>query len=92
LPLSGLVGLYDLLGSIRRAIGGDEDLQPVAGIGELQGVLQLLADALFLIVGSDDQRDVRRHVRLRHRTSAQERQCAQRERIACVRISDQRDR
>src|SRR5205823_6705974 len=53
------VVLCDLAGAVRRAVGSDEDLQPVAGIVERERVLEPLREDAFLVVGDDDQRNAR---------------------------------
>src|SRR5207237_6913969 len=56
----------DLLGPVARAVGDDEDLEPVRRVLERERVRELLRDRALLVVRRDDERDRRR----RHGTLA----------------------
>src|SRR5215510_141080 len=49
----------DLVGGVRRAVGDDDDLEPVTGIVEPAKVVELVGKPNLLIVGRDDERDRR---------------------------------
>src|SRR5215467_11002537 len=50
----------DLVGGICRAVGDDDDLQPITGIVELAKVVELVGKPNLLIVGRDDERNRRK--------------------------------
>ena len=75
---------------VRRSIGGDDDLEAIPRVFEVQAVDDLLADHVFFVVRGDDQRDAREAGGLEARLRpAQRSQQEQQDGIARVHVRDQ---
>ena len=78
----------DGVGEVGRAVGRDDDFEPLSRIVECQRVLDAAADHRLLVVRRDHQRNGRRLLRLAHGPRPHARQHAHRERIARVRPAE----
>jgi len=59
--------LHDCVRTVGRTVRGDDDLEALEWVVELEKILEAAADHVLLVVGGDDERDGRRHVLLSHR-------------------------
>ena len=87
---AGRPGALD--GGVGGAVGGDDQLEPLARVVEREGVGDLGGDHLLLVVGGDDQGDPRQLLPgagAQGRTAAQPDQRPQGERVAEVGVDDQ---
>ena len=82
---------HDLGGPVVGAIHGHQDLHTVMGIIECQRVLELGGDDILLIVGGDQDRDLRGDIFIRLFPAPQPRQERHDQRIAHIDISDEQD-
>jgi hypothetical protein len=84
--------LDDRVRAVGRAVGGDDDLQELGRVVELEKVLDTAPDDVLLIVCGHDDGHRRRHGVARHRARAQPREHAHRGRISGVRPGESAER
>ena len=80
-----VVAAHDLVRAVGRAVGGDDELELVGRVVELEQVLDAAADHVLLVVRGDDQRDRRLDLLLAHGPLAHAPQRRRGDRIADVR-------
>ena len=73
------------VGPVRRAVGGDDDLDALGRVVEREQVLQATCDHALLVVRGDDDRDLGRLVLPADRPRPETRERGRRERVARVR-------
>ena len=87
-----LPGPRPLRRAVGRAIGGNQNLQPVSGVVERGEVCETRVDPRGLVVGHDDQRDGRLPPLTGHRPGPKPRPEADEGRIAQEGVGQEEDR